>query len=81
MFNIKPCKTKAAYSVKPIKKIKLDLNKIKNHFKVSIFTPICMVIEEHKGIVVHNHGEILFKKLKDEAKIKKISEKIYKVGS
>ena len=70
-FEIKKCKTKAAYSAKPLKNTKLDLNKIKKKFKVVADTPIVLVIsKENAGeIIVHNHGEILFKTLEDEQKI------------
>jgi len=78
-FEIKPCKTKATYSVKPKKNVKLDLSKLKNKFKIKIETPIASVIEfEGEEIIVHRHGEIRFKTLRDEEKIKRISDMVYK---
>ncbi len=77
-FEIKPCKTRATYSVKPKKNIKLDLSKLKENFKIKAETPIATVIEsEGEEIIVHRYGEIKFKTCKDEGKIKKIAEKIY----
>jgi len=76
-FEIKPCKTRAAYSVKPKKNIKLDLAKLKE-FKIKAETPIASVIDiDGEEIIVHRYGEIKFKTLRDEAKIRKIAEKIY----
>ena len=78
-FEIKPCKTRATYSVKPKKNIKLDLSKLKDKFKIKAETPIAAVIEvEGEEVIVHRYGEIRFKTLKDENKIKRISEMIYK---
>ena len=65
-------------SVKPDKKIKLDLEKIKKRFKVLIDTPILLVIDEQGEIIVHSYGELLFKTLRDEEKIRKIAEEIYR---
>jgi len=77
-FEIKPCKTRAAYSVKPKKNIKLNLSKLKGNFRIKAETPIATVIEvDGEEIIVHRHGELKFKKLRDENKIKKIAEEIY----
>lgn len=80
MFQIKLCKTKAAYSVKPANRMKLDLGKLKQKYKTSIDTPICIVIDDFGGVVVHEYGEIVFKKLTDEKKIRSIAEEIYEVA-
>ncbi len=78
-FSIKLCKTKASYSVKPIKNLKLDLSKIKKKFNVTIETPILLVIkEDNEEIIIHDFGEIVFKTLKDEDKIRDIAMRIYK---
>ena len=78
-FEIKPCKTKATFSVKPKGKMDIDLPKLKNRFKVKIETPIASVIEfEGEEIIVHRHGEIRFKTLKDENRIRHIAEIIYR---
>ena len=80
-FEIKACKTKAAYSAKPLKKITLDLDKLKTLFTTLVDTPILLVINvDSEEIIVHNHGELTFKKLKDENKIKIIAEKIYETS-
>ncbi len=78
-LEIKPCKTRATFSVKPKKNIKLDLSRLKDKFKIRAETPIAAVIEiEGEEIIVHRYGEIRFKTLRDENKIRKISELIYK---
>jgi molybdopterin-synthase adenylyltransferase len=80
-FKVAKCKTRAAYSVKPNKQIKLDLGKIKKNFKTVLDTPIVVVIEsDGVEIIVHNYGELVFKKFDDEKKIKEIAEKVYRVG-
>jgi len=77
-LEIKPCKTKATFSVKPKRQITIDLPKLKNKFKIKIETPIASVIEfEGEEVIVHRHGELKFKTLKDEDKIRKIAEMIY----
>jgi len=79
-FQIKPCKTRAAVSVKPKNKVNLNLNNIKKEFKVSVKTPILLVLDFEGGIIVHKYGEIVFKKLKDEKKVRKIAKRIYCLG-
>jgi hypothetical protein len=77
-LEIKPCKTRATYSVKPKKSVKLDLSKLKSSFNIKAETPIASVIDvDGEEIIIQKYGEIRFKTLKDEAKIKKIAEKIY----
>ena len=77
-FEIKPCKTRAAYSVKPKKNIKLNLSKLKGNFRIKAETSIATVIEvDGEEIIVHKYGELKFKKLRDENKIKKIAGEIY----
>ena len=75
-FIIKLCKTKASYSTKINKK--LDLNKISKKYKTIVKTPILLIIKkDNYEIIVHNYGELIFKNLKDENKIKKIAQEIY----
>ena len=78
-FTISLCKTKAAYEVKPKKRISLDLKKLKDKFEIIAETKIVFVVKSNDSgeIVVHNHGELMFKELKDEEKIKKIALEIY----
>ncbi|MBW3003959.1 hypothetical protein KY328_05720 [Candidatus Woesearchaeota archaeon] len=80
-YKIKPCKTKAAFSVIPVQKIKLDFDKLKIKFETLIDNPIALVIKvDDEEIVVHNYGEMLFKTLKNVEKIKTIADRIYEVG-
>ncbi|MBU2561642.1 MAG: hypothetical protein KKD17_05045 [Nanoarchaeota archaeon] len=79
-FDVTRCKTKKGWSVKPRQKMKLDLNGIKRRFKVVLDADILLVIDYEGEIVVHGYGELLFKDLKDQKMIKKISEEIYKAG-
>tara|TARA_Y100000034_G_scaffold43491_2_gene53049 strand:- start:233 stop:493 length:261 start_codon:yes stop_codon:yes gene_type:complete len=77
-FTIEKCKTKAAYSAKPVQNIKLNLKKIKEKFETVLETPILLVIKV-KGIevIVHNYGELLFKNCEDKEKMEKIAERVY----
>jgi len=78
MFEISPCKTKAAFKVVPKGKLKLDMGALKEEFDVLLDAGIVLVLKiENEELTVHSYGEILFKTLKDEEKIRKISEKIY----
>lgn len=76
-IEIKKCRTRGAYSVKPKKNVKLNLKNVKNKFKVVIETPIVLVIDCEGEIVVHRHGELLFKELEDKDKVEKIARRIY----
>jgi len=77
-FEIKPCRTRATYSAKPRKNVRLDLSKLKDSFKIKIETPVASVIDaDGEEIIVHKYGEIKFKTCKDKDKIKKIAEEIY----
>ena len=78
MFKIQKCKSKAAYSAKPKKRISLDLEKIKKKYKVVEDTPIMIVIKE-KGVemIVHNYGETLFKNCDDKKLMEGIAKEIY----
>ena len=80
-FCLGKCKTKATYSAKLEQKGKLDLFKIKKKFEVVMETPILLVIKTAAGeVIVHNHGELLFKKCEDMDLMEKISKEIYDVG-
>jgi len=77
-FKVDYCKTKAAISSKLDKPKKLNLNKIKEKYETVIDTPILLVIKTKEGeVVVHGHGELLFKESKNKEKIKKISKELY----
>ncbi|MBT4935544.1 hypothetical protein HOL21_02925 [Candidatus Woesearchaeota archaeon] len=80
-FVLAKCKTKAAYSAKLKSPKKLNLQKIKEKFTVILETPILLVIKEQGiEIVVHGHGELLFKKCNDTALMESIVKKVYGVG-
>jgi hypothetical protein len=81
MFKIEICKTKGAYSVKPTKRVSLDLNSLKEKFNVIVDTPILLVIKKKYEIIAHKHGELLFKECTDKKEIQKIAEEIYKAGA
>ncbi|MBT5022420.1 HesA/MoeB/ThiF family protein [Candidatus Woesearchaeota archaeon] len=79
-FTIQKCKTKAGWSAKPKQNLKLNLDAIKQKYETIMDTPILLVIDCEGEIIVHNYGEILFKELKDEEKMKKIVAEIYDTG-
>jgi len=78
-YVIKKCKTRAAFSVRFNKKI--DLSKIKKRYKVLLETPLLLVVEkEGAEMIVHQYGEVIFKKAKDYNQIEKLAEEIYSAG-
>lgn len=78
MFEIKECKTKAGYTVKPLKKTKVDFAKIRKSFQVVFDSPLVLVIqEEGMEIVIHIYGELLIKNTKDKEKMQSIARRIY----
>ena len=80
-FSLAKCKTKAAYSAKLQQKGKLDLKKVKENFEVLMETPILLVIKTEAGeVIVHSHGEILFKGCKDVELMEEISKTIYNLS-
>lgn len=80
-FILAKCKTKATFSAKLKKSQKLNLKKVAQKFEVVLETPILVVIKEQGiEIIVHGHGELLFKKCNDTELMEKIAEKIYGVG-
>ena len=82
MFTVKPCKEKGGMSAKPLKNIRINLDKIRSNFKVVMDTPVLVVIEtDDHQVIVHNYGELIFKDLTEEDKIRQIAEKIYEVAS
>lgn len=78
-FTLQKCKTKAAYSARPIREqTRLNLQKIKKIFPPFLDTPILLVLKvQGIEIIVHTHGQILFKKCSDEELMQKIATKIY----
>ena len=80
-FTLKLCKTKAAYSVKPFRNVRLNLNQIKSAYEPIIETPLLLIIKiRGYEVIVHNYGELIFKDLKNELIIKQISKEIYSIG-
>jgi len=78
MFEIKECKTKGGYTVKPLGKTKIDFAKIKKVFSVIFDSPIALVIKEGDiEIVIHKYGELLVKNCRDTNKIEAIARRIY----
>ncbi len=82
-FTIEFCKTKAAYTAKPTKQIRLHLQKIRNKYPPLIDTPMLLLIkmEDETEILVKEFGEIVFKTLKDKKLMEKIAKEIYKLAA
>jgi hypothetical protein len=80
-FTLGKCKTKAAYSAKLRQRGKLDLGKIKQKYETILDTPLLVVVKV-KGIeiIVHSHGELMFKECEDVDWMEKMAEEIYGVG-
>ncbi|MBI2665880.1 hypothetical protein HYX12_04630 [Candidatus Woesearchaeota archaeon] len=80
-FSLGKCKTKAAYSARLRQKGILDLEKIKGKFEVLLETPLLLVIKvDGIEVVVHGHGELLFKRCNDLKLMEKIAQEIYQAG-
>ncbi len=80
-FSLGKCKTKAAYSAKLRQKGKLNLAKIKTKYGAVLETPILLVIKiDGVEIVVHSHGELMFKNCNDVSWMEKTAEEIYGIG-
>lgn len=80
-FSLARCKTKATYSAKLRQKGKLDLKKVKEKFEIIMETPILLVIKvEGVDVIVHEHGELLFKNCEDIELMERIAKEIYEGG-
>ncbi len=80
-FTVERCKTKAGYSARLSREMKLDLDAVAGKFKVLLRTPILLVLNTEEGeVIVHRYGEILFKEGKDPAVMRKIAAEIYSSG-
>ncbi len=81
MFEIRPCRSRAALEAVPKKSLKLDMESVKNRFKVIAETPIAVVIESGCEVIVHRYGKLTFKKLgdndKDRETARRIAEEVY----
>lgn len=78
MFTINKCKDKAVYSAKLKKHSTLNLKRIAKKFETIKKTPIVLLIKiEDYEVIVHKHGELLFKNCENKKIIEKIAKKIY----
>ncbi|MEK6938228.1 MAG: hypothetical protein AABX04_04245 [Nanoarchaeota archaeon] len=77
-FTLGKCKTRAAFSAKLQQKGKLDLLKIRKKYETILETPILLVIKVNGvEIVVHSHGELMFKECEDVEFMERTSREIY----
>lgn len=80
-FSIAKCKSNAAFSAKLRKQGKLNIKKVGSKFQVMLETPILLVVKVSGiEVIVHGHGELLFKKCSDTELMEKIAKEIYSVG-
>jgi hypothetical protein len=80
-FSLGKCKTKATYAAKLATAKLLDLQAIEKKFKVDFSTSVMLKLKiDDIEVLVHKHGEILFKNSSDMDKMEKIANKIYLVG-
>ncbi len=80
-FTLGKCKTRAAYSAKLRKQGVLDLKRVAKKFTVVLETPIVLVISvSNVEVIVHQYGELVFKKCEDMELMEKIAKEIYEEG-
>ena len=80
-YKIEFCSSKAVMSAKPLRTMKLNMNSVKEKFKTIADASIVAVINvDGEEVIVHDYGELFFKKERNEDKLKEIAEKIYKVA-
>ena len=80
-FTLGKCKTRAAYSAKLRKQGVLDLKKIARKFTVVLETPIVLVISiSGIEVIVHQYGELVFKKCEDMELMERIASEVYEEG-
>ncbi|MFH1636827.1 MAG: hypothetical protein ABIB71_00200 [Candidatus Woesearchaeota archaeon] len=78
MFRLARCKDKGAFSAKLENPRKLNFNKLRKKYKAIADTPIVMVIKAGSfDIVVHRHGELIFKNDGDKEEMREIAGEIY----
>ena len=78
LFEIKECKTRAVYESKPLKKLRIDFERIRKEYEVVKYTPYVMIIRiEGEEVIVNKNGILQFKYCKDTDKIRELSKKIY----
>lgn len=84
MYRIEICKSKTAYKIVPITKVRLDIEALKKAYPVKIDAGIALVIHVNGvDVTVHSFGEVQFTKMCAKNIVEKIAEKIYrhKIGS
>ncbi len=80
-FTVAKCRTKAAFTAKPNKNIKLNLENLRKNFSVVMDTPILLVVNKDGfEVIVHGYGELVFKNTDDVDKIREIAQEIYGKG-
>ncbi len=80
-FMISKCRTKAAFTAKPLKQVKLNLQKLKEQFGTAIETPILLLVEvDGIAVIVHEYGELVFKNCADVQLMERIAERVYGAG-
>ncbi len=80
-FTLGKCKTRAAYSAKLRKQGTLDLKKIVRKCTVVLETPILLVVSVYGvEVIVHQYGELVFKKCEDMGLMERIASEIYTEG-
>ncbi len=80
-FTLGKCKTRAAFSAKLRKQGRLDLERVKKRFTVVLETPILLVIMiESIEVIVHQYGELVFKKCEDMGLMERIASEVYEEG-
>lgn len=80
-FTLGKCKTRAAFSAKLQQKGKLDLLKIRKKYETILETPILLVIKVRGiEIIVHSHGELMFKECEDQKFMEEVSNEIYELA-
>lgn len=80
-FTLGKCKTRAAYSAKLRKQGVLDLKRIARKFIVVLETPIVLVITVSGiEVIVHQYGELVFKKCEDMELMERIASEVYEMG-
>jgi len=80
-FSLGKCKTRAAYSAKLNQKGKLNLDKLKKKYETILETPILLLVKINGiEIIIHSHGELIFKSGNDLEWMEKTAEDIYETG-
>ncbi len=78
-FEIRKCKGKAALTINPKKKVRIDLLEKAKEFDCLVETPVMLIIKYEDMIInIYENGKVRVPTL-DEEKAKKIAEEIYKV--